>query len=150
MLLGYQIEIHTDHKNLAHKNLLMLSNRVIQWQLIIEEYDPKIFHIPGLNNVVKDALSRLSTMDKVSDKNILTKDVQKNYAHTQDINNQCLLDISVFTHAQQNELSVLMSNLKRKVCNDNEHLCTMYNTHKIVMYNNNMYVSQLLREHMLN
>ena len=68
ILLGYEIEIHTDHKNLAHKTLLMSSDRVMQMSRIIKEYGPNIIYIPDLNNVVVDALSRLPTMDEVLDK----------------------------------------------------------------------------------
>ena len=42
ILLGYKIEIHTDHKNLLHEALLMLSNRAMRWRLIIKKYGPKI------------------------------------------------------------------------------------------------------------
>ena len=55
----------------------MLSDRVVQWRLLMEEYGPKICHIPGLNNVVADALRRLPTMDKVPYKNNISKDLQK-------------------------------------------------------------------------
>ena len=43
IVLGYEVEIHTDHKNVAHEMLLMLSDRVMWWRLIIEEYGPQLF-----------------------------------------------------------------------------------------------------------
>ena len=65
ILLGYKIEVHTDHKNLVHETCQMLFDRVMRWRLVIEEYGPKIFYILGPNNVVADALSRLPKIDDV-------------------------------------------------------------------------------------
>ena len=42
IVLGYNIEIHTDHKNLLHETTLMSSGRVMRCRLIIEEYGPEI------------------------------------------------------------------------------------------------------------
>ena len=42
ILLGYKIEVHTDHKNLVHETFLMSSDRVMRWRLIIEEYGLEI------------------------------------------------------------------------------------------------------------
>ena len=57
ILLGQKLVIHTDHKNLTHKNFN--TNRVMRWRLIIEEYGPDIQYIEGPKNEVADALSRL-------------------------------------------------------------------------------------------
>ena len=133
ILLGYKIEIHTDHKNLVHETLLMLSDRVMRWRLIIEEYGPKIFYIPGPNNVVADALSRLPTMDE-------TPIINKKYARTVDINDECPVDAGVLAAAQRNELRVRTSELKRKVRKDKDYFRTMYDTHGIILYKNKINV----------
>ena len=57
ILLGQQLNVHTDHLNLlckAHAN-----QRVIRWRLLIEEHGPNLIHLPGKKNAVADALSRL-------------------------------------------------------------------------------------------
>ena len=57
ILLGQQIEVFTDHKNLVYKTFN--TERVMRWRLIIEEFGPKLTYIKGSNNVVADALSRM-------------------------------------------------------------------------------------------
>ena len=57
ILLGQQIHVHTDHKNLMYKTFN--SDRVMQWRLYIEEYSPDLQYIKGEKNAVADALSRL-------------------------------------------------------------------------------------------
>jgi hypothetical protein len=57
ILLGHEIEVYTDHKNLVYKTFN--TERVMRWRLIIEEFGPKLTYIKGVNNVVADALSRM-------------------------------------------------------------------------------------------
>ena len=57
ILLGHQIIVYTDHKNLTYKNFN--TERVMRWRLIIEEYGPTLQYIKGNKNVLADALSRL-------------------------------------------------------------------------------------------
>jgi hypothetical protein len=59
ILLGHQIIIYTDHKNLIHNDLK--SERVLRWRLLMEEYNPDIRYIKGKDNIVADTLSRLPT-----------------------------------------------------------------------------------------
>jgi RNase H-like domain found in reverse transcriptase len=57
ILLGHQIEVFTDHKNLVYKTFN--TERVMRWRLIIEEFEPKLTYIKGASNIVADALSRM-------------------------------------------------------------------------------------------
>ena len=62
ILLGQQIEVFTDHKNLVYKTFN--TERVMRWRLIIEEFGPKLTYIKGENNIVADALSRMRLSEK--------------------------------------------------------------------------------------
>ena len=57
ILLGHEIIVYTDHKNLTYK--VFNTQRVMRWRLIIEEFSPTLKYLKGVNNPVADALSRL-------------------------------------------------------------------------------------------
>ena len=59
ILIGYEINVFSDHKNLVYEANLSQSQRVMRWRLILEEFGPNIQHIARLDNVVADTLSRL-------------------------------------------------------------------------------------------
>jgi hypothetical protein len=59
ILLGHDIIIWTDHKNLIHNDLK--TDRVLRWRLLMEEYRLDIRYIKGPENIVADTLSRLPT-----------------------------------------------------------------------------------------
>ena len=61
ILLGQQIRIFTDHKNLTYKT--HNSSRVMRWRLTIEEFSPELIYIPGETNIVADSLSRLDVIN---------------------------------------------------------------------------------------
>ena len=58
-LLGAEIEVCTDHKNLTYKLSQFATQRVMRWRLLLEEYGAKFLYKSGPVNVVADALSRV-------------------------------------------------------------------------------------------
>ena len=62
-MLGQQVRVYTDHKNLTYKQFN--TDRVMRWRLIIEEFSPELVYIQGETNIVADALSRLEIIDNV-------------------------------------------------------------------------------------
>ena len=55
ILLGHQITVYTDHKNLTYK--FCNTERVIRWRLILEEFGPELKYIKGEKNIISDTLS---------------------------------------------------------------------------------------------
>jgi hypothetical protein len=58
LLIGVKFLLRTDHKNLIYINDTM-TEMVIRWKIAVQEYDFDIEHIPGVDNIVADGLSRL-------------------------------------------------------------------------------------------
>ena len=61
MLLGAPLRVYTDHCNLTHKLTSFTTQRVMRWRLLLKEYGPTFHYLPGSQNVVADALSRVPT-----------------------------------------------------------------------------------------
>lgn len=61
MLLGQQLKVYTDHKNLTYPHTNFSSDRVLRQRLVIDEFGAEIDYFPGEKNVVANALSRLDS-----------------------------------------------------------------------------------------
>ena len=59
MLWDQWIKVYMDHKNLVQDEFGLLSDRVYCWQLLLEEFSPKIVYIKGIDNTVADVISCL-------------------------------------------------------------------------------------------
>jgi hypothetical protein len=60
MLLGVEIHVFTDHKNLTFDTLKM--QRVLYWHTKIEEFSPMLHCIKGPRNILAKNLSRLQRL----------------------------------------------------------------------------------------
>lgn len=53
--------VYTDHNPIMFINKMKDKNqRLLQWNLTLQQYDIQIYHIRGKENVIADALSRVS------------------------------------------------------------------------------------------
>ncbi len=64
MLLGAELHICTDHKNIL--NVGDSSEQRLHWISYVDEYGPKIHYIEGPHNVIADTFSRLLRKDMPS------------------------------------------------------------------------------------
>ena len=62
MILGTDIHIYTDHRNLTFDNLCM--KHVLRCSCFVEELGPNLHYIKGPLNVVADTFSRLGRKDE--------------------------------------------------------------------------------------
>ena len=66
IVLNYEVTVYTDHRP-----LLGLMKRVTKdpcptrWALLIQEYKVQMYYLPGKDNILADALSRLSDLENV-------------------------------------------------------------------------------------
>ncbi len=70
--MGQDIKVYTDHKNCTRDALGLTSDRVYCWQLLLEEYAPKIIYIKGIHNTVADAILQLDYDPKLNTTNNYT------------------------------------------------------------------------------
>jgi hypothetical protein len=58
MLLGAELHIHTDHKNILH--IGDSSQRILQWISYVDKYGPELHYVEGSANIAADTFSQLS------------------------------------------------------------------------------------------
>ena len=148
ILLGYKIEVHTDHKNLVHETFLMSSDRVMRWRLIIEEYGPEIFYIPGPKNIVADALSRLPKND--DDKQNLSDNNKNLFVRTKDVSKECPLDVALISKLQREEMKIRTSDLRNNLNINPKYERTVHEGQEVIIFNKKLFVPNKLREQMVN
>jgi hypothetical protein len=64
MLLGAELHIHTDDRNIL--NVGDSSEQHLQWILYVDEYSPTLHYVEGPRKVIADTFSRLSHLDDTS------------------------------------------------------------------------------------
>jgi len=113
ILLGQEIVVYTDHKNLTYK--VFNTQRVMRWRLLIEEYGPTLEYVKGVTNVVADALSRLNLSPSVVTEadpskldNPTSRQLAEAFALTkEDFSNTCPLTLKTLMREQQKDKTLM-------------------------------------------
>ena len=86
------------------------SDRVMRWRLYIEEYSPELTYVPGANNVVADALSRLEIQAEPMEEAFFTEELRSDlYCYSTDTltNADFPLDYAQISKAQLKDKKLL-------------------------------------------
>ena len=87
--------LRTDHRNLTFLNDSPMQ-KVKRWKMAIMHYNFNIEHIPGKDNVVADALSRMVKKPRYKDKQVEEVNDSNTYDHIYTIDEEVLRDVSYF------------------------------------------------------
>jgi len=140
MLLGQQIEVFTDHKNLVYKNFN--TERVMRWRLLPEEFGPKLMHVKGANNIVADALSRLEIAEEELSAEAFANELAK---EEEDFPTECPLSYEETAFRQkkdralQNKFRTQPKLCIKKPCAFSD------STHELITKNDKIYVPKSLQ-----
>ena len=63
VICSQDLTVHTDHLNLLYNKLP--NQRMMRWRLLLEEYNPKVVHVAGVDNDAAGVLSILDLIDKL-------------------------------------------------------------------------------------
>ncbi|MFM8622685.1 MAG: RNase H-like domain-containing protein, partial [Holophagaceae bacterium] len=145
ILLGQQIVVFTDHRNLIYNDLQ--TDRVLRWRLLLEEYGVEIKYIKGVTNVVADVLSRYPTANNPLEPKIPPTKESNSELFAQDRLPTGVLPVNFSTIAafqrRDRELQALVDkspDISRKIFRGGESL---------ICYKERIYVPKALRRHIV-
>ena len=145
MLFGYRIIVYTDHLNLVHKTLLMSSDRIMRWRLLLEEYGITLKHIKGVTNTVADALSRHPIREENNNPPVATL-AECMAVKPLKVEREFPLEMPVLRASQQKERNSDKDFRKYFLTNRGDFSYKMVNNEEILCLRGKLYVPKDLRE----
>ncbi len=113
MLLGAELHIHTDHKNIL--NIGDSSQHRLWWISYVDEYDTELHNVEYSANVVAGTFSRLSQKDTSESPAVGKKQPAEYIIDEQDDNNETPLD-NYFSWIEDREMFECFKCLPDKEC----------------------------------
>ena len=157
ILLGQDITIFTDHKNLTYK--VFNTERVMRWRLICKEFGPKLVYLKRNKNIIADAISRMKlkpTPKSLSNDSVLEVPDTRELAEAFVIEDECLPEWTIpisykllFKNQQKDK------DLKRRYLkNSNDYKIRSYSAdantvRKLITYKDHICVPQSLQKRMV-
>ena len=83
ILLGQQIKVHTDHKNLTYKSFT--TERVMRSEPILEEFSLELIYIKGSKYIVVDDVNRLDKIYNLNKSSTKTNNIHNFALNKQDV-----------------------------------------------------------------
>lgn len=149
ILLGHDIEVFTDHKNLIYDDLK--TERVLRWRILLEEYGPKIIYIKGVENIVADVLSRYPTLNnpELETSELNRSDMSEIFAIGNDIPADAFpLSFKILSTVQQRDMSTAQL-VDKDVSKKHISRRTFHGGEQLVCYDGKIYVPPPLRKNIV-
>lgn len=147
ILFGYEVIVYTDHLNLTHETLLMSSDRVMRWRLLLEEYGVKWKYIPGECNIMADILSRYPLLDTEDKEAVNAELFAMNIKETEE---KFPLDFLLIAENQQQELKSNSKFKKFFKLKDKYFKTESIEGNKILTMNGKIYIPNNIRKRIIN
>ncbi len=145
ILLGHDIIIWTDHKNLIHNDFK--TERVLRWRLLMEEYRLDIRYIKGPDNIVADSLSRLPTTNNPEKPYIMPsrEELADSFAQDTEDNWSFPISITLIKSFQQRDKALV----KKAESIDPAYTISPFRGGAVICHNHKVVIPQQLRNHVV-
>ena len=145
ILLGHDIIIWTDHKNLIHNDFK--TERVLRWRLLMEEYRLDICYIKGPDNIVADSLSRLPTTNDPEKPYIMPsrEELADSFAQDTEDNWSFPISITLIKSFQQKDKALV----KKAKSIDPAYTISPFRGGAVICHNHKVVIPQQLRNHVV-
>ena len=146
ILFGYEVIVYTDHKNLVHETLVMSSDRVMRWRLLLEEYGITFKHIAGDKNIIADFLSRYPVYEDSTTEEIM----ELCAVSPTETEAQFPLDLSKVATEQQNEKRNSKEFNKYYKNNKKDFNTKIVSNKTLISVKDKIYIPKTLRSNIVN
>ena len=122
--------------------MLLSSERVMRWRLLLEEFSPTFKHIKGEENIMDDCLSRADTNSSFPTKSTL--DVETLVA-IKPLEEETKFPMVFDVVREEQQVELKKRDFRSKIKKDENFHYKIYGQHELLTYKSKIYVSKKLR-----